>query len=154
MSAKHRIELPAEVRAHLEQVICTGSHHAHTIQHAQILLLADEGPAWNDEQIAAALQSSVPTVERIRRRFVKEGLEAALRVRKDVPGSPPKIDGAAEAHLIALACSAPPEGRPLDGASFGGSLCRTLRDGGARQPRDRAPDAKKTGFNLTERSNG
>lgn len=80
-----------------------------------MLLLTDEdpacGPAWTDEKIADALGCGTATVARIRRRFVKEGLDEALRVRKNVPGRPPKIDGVAEAHLIALACSDPPTGR-------------------------------------------
>src|SRR5690349_14125085 len=85
------------------------------IKHAQILLKADEadgGPAWPDERIAEAFEAGTTTVERVRRRFVEEGLASALspyRGGKRIYER--KLDGAQEAHLIALACSAPPEGR-------------------------------------------
>ena len=115
MPAKYSVFLSDEQRHHLDGLTRTGTRHARAIQHARILLLADEdptcGPAWTDEKVADALGCGTATVARIRRRFVKEGLEEALRVRKDVPGRPPKIDGMAEAHLVALACSEPPAGR-------------------------------------------
>ena len=83
--------------------------------HARILLKADaapDGPGWADERIAEAVEPSVATVERVRRRFVEQGLEAALvRKPQDRPSRLPKLDGRAEAHLGALACSKPPEGR-------------------------------------------
>src|SRR5262249_48345689 len=69
-------------------------------------------PAWTDARIAEAVEVSVATVERLRQRFVEQGLEAALgRKPQDRPSRPRKLDGRAEARLIALACSAPPEGR-------------------------------------------
>lgn len=115
MPTKHSVCLSDEQRQRLDELTRTGTRHARAIQHARILLLADEdpdhGPAWTDEKVADALGCGTATVARIRRRFAKEGFEEALRVRKDVPGRPPKIDGAAEAHLIALACSEPPAGR-------------------------------------------
>jgi transposase len=80
---------------------------------ARILLVADqgeEGPGWTDTVIAEAFAVSVPTVERLRKRAVTEGVEAALdeRRHRSIPG---KLDGAQEARLTALACSAPPKGR-------------------------------------------
>lgn len=115
MPAKYSVCLSEEQRQYLDQLTRTGTRHARTIQHARMLLLTDEttdhGPAWTDEKVADALGCSVPTVARVRRRFVREGLAEAIRVRKDVPGRPPKIDGVAEAHLVALACSEPPAGR-------------------------------------------
>lgn len=115
MAAKYNVFLSAGERQRLDEFTRIGTRHARAIQHARILLLSDEtsgpGPAWTDEKVADALGCSVPTVARTRRRFVKEGLEEAIRVRKDVPGRPPKIDGVAEAHLVALACSEPPAGR-------------------------------------------
>lgn len=114
MPVKHRIRLGTEERQRLERLVRTGRAHARSIRHAHILLLSDEGehgPAWTDEKVADALGCGFATVARLRRRFVEEGLEACLRVIKDRPGRPPKIDGIAEAHLVALACSAPPEGR-------------------------------------------
>ncbi len=114
MSAKCHVRLSDEQRHQLDQLIRTGTAHARRLHHARTLLLADssdEGPAWSDEKIADALACSAGTVARTRKRFARESLEAALRVIKDRPGRPPKIDGVAEAHLVALACSEAPEGR-------------------------------------------
>jgi hypothetical protein len=114
MPAKYDVRLSDDQRDHLDALIRTGRSHARALQHARALLLTDAsdgGPAWTDEKAADALGCSPQTVARTRRRFVTEGLEAALRVIADRPGRPPKIDGAAEAHLVALACSEPPEGR-------------------------------------------
>ncbi len=116
MSAKCHVRLTDEQRDLLDDLTRTGTRHVRAVQHARTLLLADtaaEGPAWDDERIAEALGSSPATVARTRKRFCAEGLDEAVRVRKGGPGRPPKIDGAAEAHLIALACSSPPEGRAL-----------------------------------------
>lgn len=84
------------------------------LTHSRIQLLSDEnqgeGPMM-DREIARALQVGTATVERVRRRCVEEGVEAALGRRQQVKRRPKKLDGSGEAHLIALACSAPPEGR-------------------------------------------
>lgn len=114
MPAKHAVRLDRARRDKLQRLTCTGSAHARSIQHAHILLLTDQGehgPAWSDEKVADALGCGTATVARLRRRFLGEGLDAALRVVKDRPGRPPKIDGIAEAHLVALACSEPPTGQ-------------------------------------------
>jgi hypothetical protein len=113
MPAKAAVRLSDDERRRLDRLTRVGAAHARSIQHARILLLADEadvGPAWTDEKVADALACGVATVARVRKRFLSDGLEAAVRPRREAPGRPPKIDGAAEAHLIALACSAPPEG--------------------------------------------
>ena len=83
---------------------------------ARILLKADVsegGPAWPDEKIAEALDVTIQTVERVRKQLVEEGLEAVLRRRKYTQKAPlrKKLDGDAEAHLLALACSDAPEGQ-------------------------------------------
>lgn len=116
MPAKYHVRLSDEQRDRLDTLTHTGSHHVRAVQHARTLLLADastDGPAWDDERIAEALGCSPATVARTRKRFCAEGLDEAVRVRKGGPGRPPKIDGTAEAHLIAIACSSPPEGRAL-----------------------------------------
>jgi transposase len=70
-----------------------------------------EGPAWTDEHIAASFSVSVPTVQGVRQRLVEQGLEAALTRKKQArPSRAPLLDGAGEARLIALRCSAPPAG--------------------------------------------
>ena len=114
MPRKHSVVLDPPTRDQLRRLVSTGTAHARTIQHAHTLLLADEGddgPAWRDEKIADALGVSDRTIARTRKRFCTEGSDEALRVIADRPGRPPKIDGTAEAHLVALACSEPPEGR-------------------------------------------
>lgn len=116
MPAKVVVRLSDEQRDRLDDLTRTGARHVRAVQHARTLLLADEanpGPAWDDERIAEALACSPATVARTRKRFCAEGLDEALRVRKGGPGRPPKIDGTAEAHLVALACSTPPEGRAV-----------------------------------------
>ncbi len=114
MPTKHAVSLDAPTQDRLRRLVSTGTAHARAIQHANVLLLTDEGddgPAWSDEKVADALGASARTVARTRHRFCNEGLDAALRVIADRPGRPPKIDGVAEAHLVALACSEPPAGR-------------------------------------------
>src|SRR5262249_61090373 len=88
---------------------------AKKVLHARILLKADagpKGPAWTDARIAEALEVDVSTVERLRQRFVEQGLDAALgRKKQDRPSRQRTLDGAAEGRLIAVACSEPPAGR-------------------------------------------
>ena len=112
---RYKVTLTAEERQQLADLIAAGKAAAQKLAHARVLLKADAapgGPGWNDDQIAEAVEVSVATVERLRRRFVEQGLEAALgRKKQDRPSRPRKLDGRAEARLIALACSAPPEGR-------------------------------------------
>lgn len=112
---KYKVTLTAEERQQLSDLIASGKAAAKKLTHARILLKADAadgGPAWPDERIADAVEVSVATVERVRQRFVEQGFEAALvRKQRDRPARERKLDGTAEAHLIALACSQPPEGR-------------------------------------------
>ncbi|WP_390625418.1 IS630 family transposase, partial [Paludisphaera soli] len=99
----------------LHEMLAAGKSAVRKLAHAHILLKADAaegGPAWPDARIAEAFGVSTATVERVRRRFVELGLDAALdRKRRGRPAREPKLDGRAEATLIALACSAPPDGR-------------------------------------------
>ena len=82
---------------------------------ARILLKADQsdnGPSWSDEKISEALDVTVQTIERVRKQLVEEGFDAVLSRRKYTQKvSRKKVDGDVEAHLIALSCSEPPEGR-------------------------------------------
>src|SRR5580765_2895910 len=112
---KYNVTLSDAEREQLTALIHSGKHPAQKLLKARILLKADAsqgGEGWSDSQIAAALQTSVDTVARTRQRLVEEGLEAAL-IRKHSPNSARRriFDGAAEARLIALACSKPPAGR-------------------------------------------
>ena len=111
---KYIVTLSDEEREQLSALIHSGKHPAQKLLKARILLKADasQGGGWSDSQIAVALQTSVDTVARTRQRLVEEGVEAAL-IRKHSPNSARRriFDGAAEARLIALACSKPPAGR-------------------------------------------
>jgi transposase len=112
---RYKVTLDADERQHLHDLIAAGKAAARKLAHARILLKADAadgGPAWPDHRIADALEVSTATVERVRQRFVEQGLDAALdRKQRERPAREIKLDGRAEAQLIALACSAPPEGR-------------------------------------------
>lgn len=113
MNKKYRVTLTDDERSQLQTLITTGKTAAQTQTHARILLKADQsaaGPGWSDQDISNALEVSIPTIERVRRTLVLEGLEAALQRR---PATSPRrrtLDGAQEAHLVALVCSPPPTG--------------------------------------------
>ena len=106
---RYIVTLTETERAELRKLISTGRGAARRLAHARILLKADQGLI--DEQIAAEVEIGLATVERVRKRFVEEGLAASLDPRRPDKPREHKIDGEVEAHLIALACSAPPEGR-------------------------------------------
>jgi transposase len=107
MNKRYIVDLTEDERAGLLALLNKGAAPARRLTRARILLPADEG--GTDRAIAAALHAHPATVERTRRRCVEGGPEAAL-VDKPRPGGRPKLDGK-EARLVALACSAPPEGR-------------------------------------------
>jgi transposase len=115
MSPANKIEvrLTADERTALGQLVHTGTHPAHATRRARILLKADAaGPdAWPDERIAAGLDINRMTVSRVRAQFAAEGLDATLHKKRARDRQYRKLDGAQEARLIALACSAPPEGQ-------------------------------------------
>ena len=114
MAKHYRVRLSEPDRRALRKLVRSGRTPARALTHARILLKADEGesgPGWPDLQIAQALETSVPTVERVRKRYTAEGLQAALHHRPARATKPRKLDGHAEAHLIALSRSAPPKGR-------------------------------------------
>ncbi len=114
MAKKYRVRLTEEEQQELKSLVSRGRAAAYKQTHARILLLSDEnqaGGAMKDQDIARALTVGSATVERVRRRCVEEGPEAALERRQQVNRRRKKVDGKAEAHLIALACSQPPEGR-------------------------------------------
>ncbi len=112
---EYNVTLTDQERQSLHDLIAAGKAAAQKLAHARILLKADAadgGPAWPDHRIAEAIEVSTATIERVRQRFVEQGLEPAL-VRKPQgrPSRLPTLDGRAEARLIALACSQPPDGR-------------------------------------------
>jgi len=108
MTKKYMVMLETEEREKLLALISSGIAKARTITHARILLKAEEG--WQDQEICKALNVSIPTVERVRKRFVLEGFERSLRPRRPKRVYSRKLDGEQEARMVALACSSPPEG--------------------------------------------
>jgi transposase len=111
---RYAVQLTESERDHLQDLIGPGIAPARKLLHARILLKADQGPAgpaWTDEAIATAVEVSQPTVHPLRRQYVEEGLEAALKRRPPTRVYQRKLDGAQEAHLVALACSTPPPGQ-------------------------------------------
>lgn len=109
---KYVVRLTAEQRRELERLAATGKRSAATITRARILLKADTGhEGWTDERIAEALDTSPATAARVRKKFVQQGLEAAIHRQRPTGRQYRKLDGQAEARLVTLACSAPPKGR-------------------------------------------
>jgi DNA-binding transcriptional ArsR family regulator len=114
MKKKYPVILSEAQRERLKSLIAAGSAPARKLTHARILLKADqspEGPGWVDEQVAEAVETSQPTVCRVRKQYFEEGLQAALNRRPPNREYHRKLDGEQEARLIALACSEPPEGQ-------------------------------------------
>jgi len=114
MPAKiYKVTLTDEKRKYLNALISKGKAAARKLTHAHILLKADQsekGPAWEDRLICESFSVSAATVERVRKSFVEEGVEAAVCHKKPCRTRSVKFDGEKEARLIALACSQPPDG--------------------------------------------
>jgi transposase len=114
MSPRYRVTLTKEERKELEAITHRGKTHARRFIHARALLLCDagaDGPAWNVADVATALGVSSRAIEHLKKRFVEDGLEAALeRKPREKPPREVTFDGAFEARLISLACSDAPAG--------------------------------------------
>lgn len=111
---QHTVILTPDERTDLEKFIASGTAAATELTHARVLLKADQGergPAWGDAQIAEALEISLATVARLRRRYAEAGVMAAVKRAPSTRVYTRKLDGAQEAHLIALACSPRPDGQ-------------------------------------------
>ena len=114
MRKQHVVVLSELERARLRTLIGQGSAPARALTHARILLKANQGeagPGWSDRAIAAALEVHHTTVARVRQQYAAAGLEAAVNRKAPEREYRRKLDGEQEARLVALACSAPPEGR-------------------------------------------
>ena len=115
MSPRYRVTLTKEERKEFESMTRRGKTHARRFIHARALLLCDagaDGPAWNVSDVATALGVTSRAIEHLKKRFVEDGLEAALeRKPREKPPREVTFDGAFEARLIALACSDAPDGR-------------------------------------------
>jgi len=112
---RYKVTWTAQERQQLQNLSAAGQTTARKLTHARIRLKADAadgGPAWTDQRIAETLEVTIATGERLRQRFVEHGFEATLgRKAQDRPSRERKLDGRAQARLIAVACSTPPEGR-------------------------------------------
>jgi transposase len=108
MAKKYIVDLKKDEQEMLTGLIASGTQRVRKINHAHILLKAGEN--WTDQRIGEALDVSVLTIERVRQRFVEEGLQQALSPRKTRRKYRHLMDGIQEAHLLALACSQPPKG--------------------------------------------
>lgn len=106
---KYTVELTDEERDRLKEMQGAGRQQARVLRRARILLLSDAGKG--DREIATVLSTSVSTVERTRRHYAQEGLERALWDKPAERVYERKLDGAQEAHLVALACGPVPEGQ-------------------------------------------
>jgi len=108
MEKKYIVDLTTEERSDLEGRLQGGQMSVRKVKRIQILLKADEG--WSDKRISEALDVGLSTVERTRCKFVERGLEGAITNRRPRRKYPRKLDGKAEAHLIALMCGPAPAG--------------------------------------------
>lgn len=114
MEKRYRVTLTEAERQELRAMVKAGRAAARKLVRARVLLLADQaegGPAKSDPEISDALGCGRTTVERIRKQFVEEGLEDTLQPKPSMRVYQRRLDGKAEAHLVAIACGAPPEGR-------------------------------------------
>jgi len=111
MNTKYLVVLNEEQRQDLEKLTSSGKVSARQMKHAQILLKSDVSVNWSYERIMEAFDVSAVTVAKVRKTFVKQGLEVALQRKKPDREYEHALDGEGEAHLIALACSEPPTGR-------------------------------------------
>lgn len=114
MQKRYRVTLTESERQELQTLVSTGKAAARRLVRARILLLADQaegGPAKADPEIVDSLGCGRATVERVRQQFVEEGLDQAISPRPTARTYERRLDGKAEAHLVAMACGTPPEGR-------------------------------------------
>ncbi len=111
---KYKVTLQKDERNRLEAITQKGSHRSQKVLNALVLLNCDEGQfqdhPMKNEDIASVLRISMRKIDRVKKRFIEEGFETALTGRKQERVYEKKADGDVEAHLIALSCSAPPEG--------------------------------------------
>ncbi len=113
MPKKYVVQLKPGEREQLLELIHTGQNAAQAITHAHILLKADDGearPSWTDAAIQNAFDVSIATIERVRRTYVRQGVDAALKRKEATRQRARRLDGVGEAHLIALACRESPTG--------------------------------------------
>ena len=152
MPAKlYRVDLTKSEREQLLDIARKGKTSARKVKRSLILCKADEG--LTDQQVSQALLVGPSTVSRVRRRFVEEGLESALKERPR-PGQRRKLDGKQEAHLVAVACSPAPEGRAQWTLQLLANQVVELKLADSISPETVRQMLKKTSLNPGRRRNG
>ena len=113
MNQKYPVELTEDERYQLKQMLSSGTVSVRKARRAQIILKSDSsegGPKWSYQAICEAFNVSQPTISEVRRAYVEGGLEVAINRKKPERVYEHRLDGVAEAHLIAMTCTEPPEG--------------------------------------------
>jgi len=141
-TTKYAVALTEAERARLRTLVGSGTAPARTLTRARILLKANQGeggPGWSDAAIAGALEVHPATVARVRRQCVEAGVEAALERKRPDRVYARVLDGTAEAHLVALACSEPPAERLESHEQVGGAVAHIFAVGAFGLPRPVVP---------------
>ena len=158
MGIRYKVTLTKEERQNLEKFSKTGTKAARSVLMARALLLVDageHGPHLTEELVAQATGLSCRPIERLKKRFVEEGLDAALeRKHRETPPTPVKFDGSFEARLIALACTDPPQGRARWTVRLLAEKAVELSITDSVSPMTVCNTFKKTNFSLTDRNTG
>jgi len=155
MQKLYKVTLTPEERNDLKSLVSTGKSSAKKIKHANVLLAVDENEHGrvSDADVAKQFHCHANTVANIRERFVEDGLEAALERKKRLtPPCQPTFDGHAEAHLIRIACSTPPEGRCKWTLQLLADKCVELNIVEHTCPETVRKVLKKTNFSLTAKN--
>jgi transposase len=156
MPKKYRVRLSQAQREILQELTSSGTIKVRVYKRARVLLLADEGHpdgSKSDKQIATHVDISIPTIQRVRRRFVEEGLAAALN-EKSRPGARPKFRGRQRAAVTALACSEPPEGHARWSLRLLADKLVELEHVDSISHKTVGEILKKTNLSLTSKDNG
>lgn len=158
MAPRYRVTLTQEERIELETLSTKGRRAAQTVLYARALLLLDageHGSPWPVAKVAEAIGKTSRSLEKMKKRFVEEGLEAAIeRKKRETPPREIKFGGEFEAKLIALACSPPPEGRDRWTIRLLGEKAVELKIVPSVSPMTVCNTLKKTNFSLTEANTG
>ena len=157
MSKKYIVRLSSDERVELEELVKKGKVAAYKRLHAQILLKADineESAGWTDRRIKEAFNVTIRTIERLRKRLVEQGLEAALNRAKRSRVKSTKLDGEQEAHLVALTCSEASEGQARWSLRLLADKMIELDDVDKISHETVRQALKKTKLNLGKRKNG
>lgn len=158
MAIRYRVTLTQEERDSLERFSKTGTKSARSVLLARALLLLDAGefgPRLSEQRVSQAVGLSCRPLERLKKRFVEEGLEEALeRKPREAPPTPVKFDGEFEARLIALACTEPPCGRSRWTVRLLADKAVELKITDSVSPMTVCNTLKKTSFSLTAPNTG